>query len=266
MTDEIRTTQTKKQGSVCAECHEGVPCARHGRKLKVCDLCHRQQVIERLTARKIKRTLTDGCLVLYHRDGWRVGYLVSLGLSAATVQPLGGLCGAMPGCIRIPLSDIKPEIITSAKLPLMLGEYYEMKKTILLVADRSVPAYPPMSEAERAVLTLAIVERPNNAVVEEVPVQPKGKFTEKKVTKSATVSDIKTTPATPGEVIPVVMGTEPKSRMKHLPVDLIKARALYEAGASVNDVVTAVKGTRAEFDVKKLIRKTFKEAGILKAE
>ena len=142
MADEIRATQTKKQGSVCAECHEGVPCVRHGRKLKVCDLCHRQQVIERLTARKIKRTLTDGCLVLYHRDGWRVGYLVSLGLSAATVQPLGGLCGAMPDCIRIPLSDIKPEIITSAKLPAGIEEYYEMneKKKVLLVADQTSSA------------------------------------------------------------------------------------------------------------------------------
>ncbi len=232
--------------------------------MKFCDLCYRNQVIAKLAARKVMRCVKEGALCQFYLDGWRVGYLIKLGISAASIQPLVNVGAAMPDAMRVPLADIKPEAITSAKLPLTLGEYYEMKKTILLVADRSVPAYPPMSEAVRAVLTLAIVERPNNAVVEEVPVQPKGKFTEKKVTKSATVSDIKTTLATPGEVIPVVMGTEPKSRMKHLPVDLIKARALYEAGASVNDVVTAVKGTRAAFDVKKLIRKTFKELGILK--
>ncbi len=55
-----------------------------------------------------------------------------------------------------------------------------------------------------------------------------------------------------------------KPRIKHAAVDLTEARRLYETGSSINDVVTAVKGTRAEFDVKKLIRKTFKELGILK--
>jgi hypothetical protein len=56
------------------------------------------------------------------------------------------------------------------------------------------------------------------------------------------------------------------SRFKHSPVDLAEARRLYESGLSINDVVAAVKGTRASFDVKKLVRKTFKDNGVLRPE
>jgi hypothetical protein len=57
-----------------------------------------------------------------------------------------------------------------------------------------------------------------------------------------------------------------RSRLKYPPVDLAEARRLYETGLSINDVVAAVKGDRAAFDVKKLVRKTFKETGILKPQ
>src|SRR5271165_3466886 len=83
MPDEIRPTQTKKQQSVCSSCHEGVPCMRHKRKLKVCDLCYREQVIEKLAARKIKRVLHEGALVNYYKLGWRIGYLIAMRTSAA---------------------------------------------------------------------------------------------------------------------------------------------------------------------------------------
>jgi hypothetical protein len=56
------------------------------------------------------------------------------------------------------------------------------------------------------------------------------------------------------------------TRIQHAPVDLAEARRLYETGLSINDVVAAIKGTRAAFDVKKLVRKTFKSAGILKRQ
>jgi hypothetical protein len=56
------------------------------------------------------------------------------------------------------------------------------------------------------------------------------------------------------------------TRIQHAPVDLVEAQRLYQNGATINDIVIAVKGTRAAFDVKKLVRKTFKSAGILKRQ
>jgi hypothetical protein len=57
-----------------------------------------------------------------------------------------------------------------------------------------------------------------------------------------------------------------KSHHRHAPVDLVEAQRLYQTGLSLNDVVDAVKGTRASFDVKKLLRKTFRERSILRNE
>ena len=277
MTDEIRTTQTKKQGSVCAECHEGVPCVRHGRKLKVCDLCHRQQVIERLTARKIKRTLTDGCLVLYHRDGWRVGYLVSLGLSAATVQPLGGLCGAMPDCIRIPLSDIKPEIITSAKLPAGIEEYYEMngKRKVLLVADQTSSTVTKAVEylmnrpvehtfGAAPVVSIAPLEECKMVGVEAPIVVPKKVKEAVERAHPKTKDPEQTVVSAALDLAEKVSPSEVKPRLKHAAVDLTAVVQLYDAGTAINDIVEKVRGTRAAFDVKKLVRKHLKTHGILK--
>lgn len=57
--------------------------------------------------------------------------------------------------------------------------------------------------------------------------------------------------------------TKLQPRFKYPPVDLIEARRLYETGLSINEVVAAVKGKRAAFDVKKLVRKTFKQTGVI---
>lgn len=57
---------------------------------------------------------------------------------------------------------------------------------------------------------------------------------------------------------------KPVGRMKHAAVDLTKARELFENGMAINDIVEAVRGTRAAFDVKKLVRKTLKTLGLLK--
>jgi hypothetical protein len=62
------------------------------------------------------------------------------------------------------------------------------------------------------------------------------------------------------------IGRTYRSRFKHAPVDLAEAQRLYETGCSINDIVVAVKGTRHPFDVKKLVRKTFRNSGILKPQ
>ena len=161
-----------KNSETCSACHECFACYRHGKRLKVCDGCYRKSIIDRLAARKIRRTLHDGCLILYYSDGWRCGYLVQLGESTASVQPLGGQCGAVPEVMRVPLTDIKPEIITSAKVPPTVGEYYEMsKKKVRRGADRSVPKteYPPLTSAILAVLEPAIVKRTSPVNLDSEP-------------------------------------------------------------------------------------------------
>ncbi len=237
-----------KNSAQCNTCHENPKLVKRKRRFEQCEDCRRESIKNRLAARRVRRTFHEGnCLVQYYGDGWRVGYLLKIGTSLASVQPLGGIGGAVPDILSVALEDIKPEFIRAGSMPATVEGYYTMmekKKVVVLVADRKATEYPPMSEAERAVLTPALVERPKNAVV----------------TQAAS-------PVTPIAAVKTVVSVPEKStatRMRHAPVDLTEARRLFENGMAVNDIVEAVKGTRNAFDVKKLIRKTFKTLGILK--
>ena len=266
-----------KHSENCSDCHECIVCTRHGRLLKVCDICYRAQVVARLAARKIKHILHEGCLILYYVDGWRVGYLVKLGVSAASVQPIGGLCGSVPENIRVPLTDIKPEIITSAKCPQTVQEYYEMneKRKVLLVADQTSSAVSKAVEylmnrpvehtfGDPPVVSIAPLEECKMVGVEAPIVVPKKVKEAVERAHPKTKDPEQTVVSAALDLAEKVSPSEVKPRLKHAAVDLTEARRLYETGSSINDVVAAVKGTRAEFDVKKLVRKTFKELGILK--
>jgi len=233
--------------------------------------------VARLAARKIKRILHEGCLILYYVDGWRVGYLVNLGVSAASVQPIGGLCGSVPENIRVPLTDIKPEIITSAKCPQTVQEYYEMneKRKVLLVADQTSSAVSkavtylmnrPVEHTfgDPPVVSIAPLEECKMVGVEAPIVVPKKVKEAVERAHPKTKDPEQAVVSAALDLAEKVSPSEVKPRIKHAAVDLTEAQRLYETGSSINDVVAAVKGTRAEFDVKKLVRKTFKELGILK--
>ena len=262
-----------KHSENCSDCRECIVCTRHGRILKVCDICYRAQVVAKLVARKIRRVLHEGCLILYYVDGWRVGYLVKLGVSAASVQPIGGFGGSIPENIRVPLTDIKPEIITSAKCPQTVEEYYAMneRKKVLLVADQTSSA---VTKAVEYLMNRPVEHTFGSAPAltpEDVPVivqSPEASAEPQKVNKKPKPPK-KLTP----EEQPVVAGldlaekvspSEAKPRLKHAVVNLEEIVRLHAAGTAINDIVDAVKGTRAVFDVKKLVRKHLKNLNLLK--
>jgi len=107
----------------------------------------------------VKRALRDseGRLVSYNQgEGWRVAYLVKICGGRADIQPIGPI-GKVPGILTVSLANLRPELCQSATCP-TVQEYYranDKKKVVLLVAKPTIE-YPPMTSAERAVLTPAI--------------------------------------------------------------------------------------------------------------
>jgi hypothetical protein len=259
-----------KHSEQCKTCHENPRLTKRKRKFEQCEECRRNSVVERLTARRVSRTVTEGGLIQYNEgSGWRVGYLVSYNSTktAGIVQPIGPM-GKVPDTVAVRLCDIKAELGGSPSCP-TVQDYYRMnekKKVVVLVADRRTTA---------VAAALAAVLDPSTPVQSVSVSKPAprahttadgGSFLDKDPAPkmNVVVDRFLDKPVHAGLDLATKSDISVKVRMKHLPVDLTKARALYENGKAINDIVEEVRGTRASFDVKKLIRKTFKELGILK--
>jgi hypothetical protein len=283
-----------KQSTQCNTCHENPKLVKRKRKFEQCEDCRREHIKERLAARRVLRTVTEGGLIEYNDGtGWRVAYIVSFNSSktSAKVQPIGPI-GKVPDTLAVSLSDIKSAVGCSPSMP-TVQDYYRMtekKKVVVLVADHTptevlhdrparvadfaVQPPPLFTEREQASklnnearAAKRFSDDPVEAMERNVGIDPPKKKKAAVPKKSTTVPE-KGTVAEKPKTQTTADGSsfldKPVGRTKHAPVDLTEARRLYETGVAINDIVEAVKGTRAAFDVKKLVRKTFKELGILK--
>ncbi len=245
-----------KLSTQCRDCHENPRMQnseRPRRRYERCEDCRRSHTLARLNARRVKRTLkgSERRPVQFNQgDGWRVGYLLSLGTYKATVQPIGALKGICPQTLEVALADLKPEPCQSASMP-TVEDYYRMtaaKKVPVLVVQPakfnpiihgSEPLqtldgtlvqktavsteYPPLTVEVRNINEGAVIHRPANAVV-----QPK-------------VGVVKHPPVNEAEVIRLWQLT-PRPPMK--------------------DIVNAVRGQRAEGATGNLVRAILEKAGL----
>jgi len=211
---------------------------RPKRKYERCEDCRRSHVLSRLNARKVKRTLkgSENRPVQFNQgDGWRVGYLISIGTYKAVIQPIGALRGICPQTLEVALADLKPEQCQSASMP-TVEDYYRMtasKKVPVLVVQKT--DYPLLTPEVRAVLEPAIVKRPANAVV--------------------AVQDVAV--SVPHEQAKPKVGTA-----KHPPIDTAKVLELNAQGVKISAIVEAVRGQRAAGGCGNLVREILEKAGV----
>jgi len=107
-----------------------------------CEDCRRTSIILRLRVRHTRRILVEQLNkpVQYNTgEGWRCGYLLKLGPSRASIQPIGAI-GRSPDIIGVSIADVKPETGTASfKMP-TVEDFYRVnnvKPPLLVVAGRS---------------------------------------------------------------------------------------------------------------------------------
>jgi len=201
------------------------------RAYKRCEDCRRTSVILRLRVRHTRRLLADqvGRPVRYYADGWRCGYLVSLGASRASIQPIGAMGGICPNVLTVPISDVKLEESPSLQMPTVQEYYMTTKKTPVLIALPIVG-------------TLVSSGGPGS-----------GMFA-----KGSPIDF----PAVQETNIAIPLTGVRKS--KHAPIDFVEAARLYLLGTRMSAVVEAVRGSRAAGGCANDVRNYLRAQGIYK--
>jgi hypothetical protein len=191
-----------------------------------------------------------------------VGYLLKMGPSRATIQPIGGIEGICPEVRGVTLTDIKPEICTSAKYP-TVEDYYRMTKSKVvpvLVAGRGAVqvAFDTVKKAEAtlASVPLTFPDKPciptKTAVFTDVDLALKNDYSP--------------------DSIKVLEGMTPKSvtpkgvfgAPKHPPIDEALVLKMNAEGAKISAIVEAVRGQRAAGGCGNLVRKILEKAKVYK--
>src|SRR5208282_471290 len=213
-----------RKSETCCDCRDMIVQTRTVkpkpgvRTYKRCEDCRRTSVILRLRVRHTRRLLDDlvSKPVRYYSDGWRCGYLISIGASRASIQPIGAMSGICPNVVTIPISDVKPEEAAAIKMPTVEDYYAMTKKMPVLVAQ---PAR--VVEIKRALKVGA------------------GVFTGDLINELATL-DVQETPVSTERE-----QTKTVNRTKHAPIDFAEAQRLYLLGTRMSAIVEAVRGNRA---------------------
>lgn len=252
-----------KHSENCSECHEQIVATRHGKKLQLCDDCYRNGVIDRLKARKVRRTLTEGAIIQYYQDGWRVGYLIKMGPNRASIQPVGAKDGICPEILGVMLTDIKAEIYTSALFP-TVEDYYRMTKhkaVPVLVAGRGVVslAAEAVKKAEVSLQTMATFTVPEQHVI--VNTEPVITGVDLATKTDYSPESIKVLKGMP------LAGVTPKGVFgapKHPPIDEAMVLKLNAEGVKISAIVEAVRGQRAAGGCGNLVRAILEKAGVYK--
>ena len=80
-----------------------------------------QQQAQRVEFTPRLETIKGRAIMYYSRgadgEGWHCGYLMNVGPTFASVQPIGTMTGELPACIRVDLLDVEPTAILQTKYP-----------------------------------------------------------------------------------------------------------------------------------------------------
>jgi hypothetical protein len=223
----------------CRDCHGQAVLVKGKHVFDRCEDCRRAHTIKLWRVRKVARSLKEqiGLLIAYNKgDGWRAAYLLGMGPTHATVQPIGAIGGEAPDVMRVSIADIRPEEFQSIKYP-RVEDYMAMTTTkrapVLVVQTAGARDYSKVIiHGSEPLQTL------DGTLVQEIPVstereQPKIVDTEKAPRKS-----------------------------KHAPIDFVEASRLYQSGMRMSAVVEAVRGTRAAGGAANDVRNYLKATGV----